>query len=43
MADLDESIRLAPSSEAHTFRGFCFKRLGDKDQAIADFDEAIRL
>jgi len=43
MADLDESIRLAPSSEAYTYRGFAWKRLGDKDKAIADFDEAIRL
>jgi len=43
LADLDESIRLAPSSEAHTFRGFAFKRLGDKDKAIANFDAAIRL
>jgi tetratricopeptide (TPR) repeat protein len=43
IADLDESIRLAPSSEAYTYRGFAHKRLGDKDQAIADFDEAIRL
>jgi tetratricopeptide (TPR) repeat protein len=43
IADLDESIRLAPSSEALTYRGFGWKRLGDKDKAIADFDEAIRL
>src|SRR5438067_3345880 len=43
IADLNESIRLAPSSEAHTFRGFAFKRLGEKDKAIAEFDEAIRL
>jgi tetratricopeptide (TPR) repeat protein len=43
IADLDESIRLAPSSEAYTYRGFGWKRLGDKDKAIADFDEAIRL
>jgi len=43
LADLDESIRLAPSSEAHTYRGFAWKRLSEKDKAIADFDEAIRL
>src|SRR4051794_34193606 len=43
VADLDESIRLAPSSEAHTARGFAWKRMGDKDKAIANFDEAIRL
>jgi len=43
IADFDESIRLKPSSEAHTYRGFAYKRLGDKDKAIADFDEAIRL
>jgi tetratricopeptide (TPR) repeat protein len=43
IADLDESIRLAHSSEAYTYRGFGWKRLGDKDKAIADFDEAIRL
>lgn len=42
-ADLDESIRLAPTGEAHTYRGFAYKRLGEKDKAIADFDEAIRL
>jgi tetratricopeptide (TPR) repeat protein len=43
IADLDESIRLKPTSEAHAFRGFAYKRLGDKDKAIAEFDEAIRL
>lgn len=43
VADLDESIRLSPSSEAHTYRGFAWKRIGDKDKAIAEFDEAIRL
>jgi tetratricopeptide (TPR) repeat protein len=43
IADLDESIRLKPTSEAHTYRGFAYKRLGDKDKAIAEFDEAIRL
>src|SRR5215510_11197149 len=43
LADLNESIRLTPTSEAYTFRGFACKRLGDKDKAIADFDEAIRL
>ncbi len=43
IADLDESIRLAPSSEARTLRGFAFKRLGDKDKAIAEFTEAIRI
>jgi tetratricopeptide (TPR) repeat protein len=43
LADLDESIRLSASSEAYTYRGFARKRLGDKDNAIADFDEAIRL
>ncbi|HEY2415159.1 MAG TPA: tetratricopeptide repeat protein [Pirellulaceae bacterium] len=43
IADLDESIRLQPTSEAHTYRGFAYKRLGDKDKAIAEFDEAIRL
>jgi tetratricopeptide (TPR) repeat protein len=41
--DLDESIRLKLTSEAHTYRGFGFKRLGDKDKAIAEFDAAIRL
>jgi tetratricopeptide (TPR) repeat protein len=43
IVDLNESIRLAPSSEAHTYRGFAFKRLGEKDKAIVEFDEAIRL
>src|SRR5437763_7702805 len=31
LADLDESIRLEPSGEAHTLRGFAWKRMGDKD------------
>jgi tetratricopeptide (TPR) repeat protein len=43
IADLDDSLRLKPTSEAHTYRGFAYKRLGDKDKAIAEFDEAIRL
>lgn len=43
IVDLDESIRLSPTSEGHTYRGFAYKRLGDKDKAIAEFDEAIRL
>jgi len=43
ITDLDESIRLKPTSEAHTYRGFAYKRLGDKDKAIAEFDEAIKL
>jgi tetratricopeptide (TPR) repeat protein len=43
LADLNDSIHLAPSSEAYTYRGFAWKRLGDKDKAISDFDEAIRM
>jgi tetratricopeptide (TPR) repeat protein len=43
IADLDRSLKLAASSEAHTIRGFAWKRKGDKDQAIAEFDAAIRL
>jgi tetratricopeptide (TPR) repeat protein len=41
--DLDLSLKLAPSSEALTLRGFGWKRKGDKDKAMADFDAAIRL
>ena len=41
--DLDESLRLAPNSEALTIRGWAWKRKGDKAKAMADFDEAIRL
>lgn len=43
MVDLDRSLKLTPSSEALTIRGFAWKRKGDKDKAMADFDEAIRL
>jgi tetratricopeptide (TPR) repeat protein len=43
ITDFDESIRLKPSSEAHTYRGFAYKRLGDKEKAIAEFDAAIKL
>src|SRR4051812_45454179 len=39
IADFDESIRLKPTSEGHTYRGYAYKRLGDKDRAIAEFDE----
>jgi len=41
--DLDQSLKLAPSSEALTLRGYGWKRKGDKDKAMADFDEAIKL
>lgn len=43
IADLDESLKLAPNSEAHTLRGFAWKRSGDKEKAMADFDKAIEL
>lgn len=43
LADFDQSIRLAPNSEAYTLRGFAWKRRGEKEKAIADFDAAIRL
>ena len=43
IADLDESLKAAASSEARTIRGFAWKRKGDKDRAMADFNEAIRL
>lgn len=43
IADLDESLRLAPNSETLTIRGWAWKRKGDKDKAMADFDAAIRL
>ena len=43
IADLDRGLQLAPASEALTIRGFAWKRKGDKEKAMADFDEAIRL
>jgi tetratricopeptide (TPR) repeat protein len=43
IADLDRSLKLAPDSEAHTIRGFAWKRKGDKDRAMADLDSAIKL
>src|SRR5262249_1708792 len=43
LADLDRSIKLAPSGEAHALRGFAWKRKGDKDRAGAEFDAAIKL
>ena len=43
IADLDESLKLAPSSEAHTYRGWAWKRKGNKDRALAEFDAAIKL
>lgn len=43
MVDFDQSLRIASSSEAFTYRGYGWKRKGDKDKAIADFDEAIKL
>lgn len=37
-------LQLAPQIfEAFTYRGFGWKRKGDKDKAFADFDEAIKL
>jgi len=43
IGDLDQSLKLEPTSEAFTFRGFAWKRRGDKDKAMADFDRAIEL
>ncbi len=43
IADLDTSLKLVATSEARAIRGFAWKRKGDKDKAMADFDEAIRL
>lgn len=43
LTDLDRGLQLAPSSEAHTFRGWAWKRKGDKERALAEFNEAIRL
>ncbi|WP_020470427.1 tetratricopeptide repeat protein [Zavarzinella formosa] len=43
IADLDENLKLAANSEARSVRGFAWKRKGDKEKAMADFDEAIRL
>jgi tetratricopeptide (TPR) repeat protein len=41
--DLDRSLKLTPSSEALTTRGFAYKRMGDKERAMADFNAAIEL
>lgn len=41
--DLDQSLTLKPSSEALTLRGYGWKRMGDKQKAIKDFDAAIQL
>jgi len=41
--DLDRSLKLTPSSEALTIRGFAYKRMGDKEKAMADFNAAIEL
>jgi len=43
MRDFDGCLILTASSEALTLRGFAWKRKGDKDRALADFTEAIRL
>ena len=43
IADLDQSLKLEPSSEAYAFRGFAWKRKGDKDKAMADLNRAIEL
>ena len=44
LADLDEAIRLAPTSAApYTNRGNAWSGKKDYDRAIADFTEAIRL
>jgi tetratricopeptide (TPR) repeat protein len=43
MIDVDRSLKLAPSSEGLTIRGYAWKRKGDKDKALADFDAAIAL
>ena len=43
IADLDESLKIRPNSEALTIRGFAWKRTGDKEKAMADFDQAIKL
>ncbi len=41
--DLDKSIQSMPSSEALTIRAWAWKRKGDKEKPMIDFDEAIRL
>jgi tetratricopeptide (TPR) repeat protein len=43
IADLDQSLSLTPSSEAETIRAYAWKRKGDKQKAMAGFNEAIRL
>lgn len=43
IADLDQSLALAPSSEAQTIRAYAWKQKGDKEKAMAGFNEAIRL
>jgi tetratricopeptide (TPR) repeat protein len=43
IADLNQSLKAEPTSEAYTYRGFAWKRKGDKDVALADFNQAIAL
>lgn len=43
IADLDQSLKLAATSEAETIRAYAWKRKGDKQKALEGFDEAIRL
>ena len=43
IADLDQSLKLAPSADGYVFRGFAWKRKGDLVRAMADIEEAIKL
>lgn len=43
MKDLEEAVRLHPSSETYRHRGKAYANRGMKQTALADFDEAIRL
>ncbi len=40
--DFNRSLEMRPTSDALTLRGYGYKRMGDKDQAMADFNLAIQ-
>lgn len=43
VADLDRAIELEPTRERHYFRGIAYSRCGKYEEAVADFNEAVRL
>jgi len=44
MSDAEQAIKLAPKEPVNLFtRGFVYRKKGDLDKAMADFDAAVRL